>query len=104
MHRLTIQYAVPDDPQAFDTRYAESHVPLVLPVPGLRAFSWSKVRPMGGEQSVYLVAQLDFDDREAMKAALASPEMTAAGLDADDLGVPRVMFSGEVTTLPAARD
>ena len=96
MHRVTIQYAVPADPEAFDRRYAEGHVPLVLPVPGLRAFTTSKVRPMGGEQTVYMVAQLDFDDVEAMKAALASPEMAAAGRDADEIGVPRTMFSGDV--------
>jgi uncharacterized protein (TIGR02118 family) len=95
---LTIQYAVPSDPEAFDRRYAEGHVPLVRPVPGLRAFSWSKVRAMGpqGADPVYMVAQLDFDDLDAMKAGLASPEMAAAGADADEIGVPRTMFSGEV--------
>ncbi len=50
MYRVTIQYAVPEDPEAFDRRYAEGHVPLVLPVPGLRSFTWSKVRPMGGDR------------------------------------------------------
>ncbi|KQP65449.1 EthD family reductase [Nocardioides sp. Leaf285] len=98
MYRVTIQYAVPEDPEAFDRRYAEGHVPLVLPVPGLRSFTWSKVRPMGGDPAAgpYLVAQLDFDDREAMTAALSSPEMAAAGADADEIGVPRTMFAGEV--------
>jgi uncharacterized protein (TIGR02118 family) len=96
MYRVTIQYVVPEDPEAFDKRYAEGHVPLVLPVPGLRSFTYSKVRPMGGEQTVYMVAQLDFDDRDAMKAGLSSPEMAAAGADADEIGVSRTMFSGEV--------
>ena len=96
MHRVTIQYAVPADPAAFDTRYFDQHVPLVAPIPGLRAFSWSKPRPLGGEQSVYLVAQLDFDDADSLRAALASPEMQAAGADAAQLGVPMTMFSGEV--------
>ena len=63
MHRVTIQYDVPQDPEAFDERYFDHHVPLVAPIPGLRAFTWSKPRPLGGEQSVYLVAQLDFDGR-----------------------------------------
>ncbi len=96
MYRVTIQYDVPADPDAFDTRYVEGHVPLVLPVPGLRSFTYSKVTPMGGEQGVYWVAQLDFDDRDAMKAAMASPEMAAAGADADEIGVGRTMFGGEV--------
>lgn len=27
MYRMTIQYAVPDDPEAFDSRYIEGHLP-----------------------------------------------------------------------------
>jgi uncharacterized protein (TIGR02118 family) len=96
MHRVTIQYAVPEDPAAFDQHYFDRHVPLVAPVPGLRRFSWSKPRPLGGEQTVYLVAQLDFDDDVTLRAALSSAEMRAAGEDAARLGVPMTMFSGEV--------
>ena len=62
MHRVTIQYAVPEDPAAFDQRYFDQHVPLVATIPGLRAFSWSKPRPIGWATVVYLVAQLDFED------------------------------------------
>ncbi|PJJ57079.1 uncharacterized protein (TIGR02118 family) [Mumia flava] len=96
MHRITIQYAVPDDADAFDAHYFSAHVPLVAPVPGLRAFSWSKPRPLGGDPVVYLVAQLDFDDADAMKAALRSPEMGAAAADLRTLGVETTMFTGEV--------
>ncbi len=96
MHRVTIQYAVPSDPAAFDEHYFERHVPMLAPVPGLESFSWSKPRPLGGEQLVYLVAELDFADEETMKAALASPAMQATGADARSLGVRMTMFSGEV--------
>lgn len=96
MHRVTIQYAVPSDPEAFDERYFARHLPLVEPIPGLQGFSWSKPRPMGGEPTVYLVAQLDFADEAAMRTALSSPEMAAAGDDARSLGVPMTMFTGEV--------
>lgn len=96
MHRVTIQYAVPPDAAAFDEHYFTRHVPLVAPIPGLAAFTWSKPRPLGGTPNVYLVAQLDFLDADALKAALASPEMAAAGQDAAGLGVPMTMFSGEV--------
>ena len=96
MHRVTIQYDVPQDPEAFDERYFDHHVPLVAPIPGLRSFTWSKPRPLGGEQSVYLVAQLDFDGADVLDRALASSEMRAAGADAARLGVPMTMFVGEV--------
>lgn len=96
MHRVTIQYAVPDDPDAFDERYFERHLPLLGPIPGLRRFTWSKPRPLGGDPTVYLVAQLDFDDAAGLRAALGSAQMRAAGEDAARLGVPMTMFSGEV--------
>lgn len=98
MHRITIQYDVPADPEAFDAHYFTHHLPLVDPVPGLRSLSWSKPRPLGGGPEVYLVAQLDFDDAEAVRTALGSPEMAAAGKDAAALGVPMTMFTGEVVT------
>ncbi len=96
MHRVTIQYAVPADPEAFDERYFNRHVPLVTRVPGLRGFTWSRPKPLGGPHAVYLVAQLDFDDAESLRTALRSPEMEAAGADAADLGVAMTTFSGEV--------
>lgn len=99
MHRITIQYAVPTDPEAFDRRYLTDHVPLVLPIPGLRAFAWSKPRPLGGEPSIYLVAELDFDDEQTLLAALRSPEMAQAGEDAARLEVPMTMFRGEVVNV-----
>ena len=96
MHRVTIQYDVPQDPAAFDERYFDQHVPLVATIPGLRGFTWSKPRPLGGDHLVYLVAQLDFDDADSMKAALSSAEMQVVGADAAQLGVPMTMFRGEV--------
>ena len=96
MHRVTIQYAVPEDPDAFDRHYFDHHVDLVARIPGLRAFSWSKPRPLGGEPTVYLVAELDFDDADSLKQGAGSPEMQAAGEDAARLGVAMTMFSGEV--------
>lgn len=99
MHRATIMYSVPDDPEEFLRRYRDEHLPLVDPVPGLRRFSWSTPRCLGGTDApVFLVAELDFDDKEQMKAALGSPEMAAAGAHADELGVARVMYLGEVET------
>ena len=101
MHRMTIWYAVPEDPAGFDERYRSEHVPLVLPVPGLRAFTWSWPRSLGGPQTVHLVAELDFDDAEALQAALRSPEMTTAAEHAAGLGTAMTMFSGEVVAAGA---
>jgi len=98
MHRITIQYAVPTDIDSFDRHYFTEHVPLVAALPGLASFTWSKPRPLGGEQTIYLVAELDFADATALKTALKSSEMAAAGQDAAGLGVSMTMFAGEVVT------
>jgi uncharacterized protein (TIGR02118 family) len=99
VHRITVQYATPAAPAAFDRHFLETHVGLVLEVPGLRAFTWSKPQPLGGEVKVYLVAQLDFADTASLASAMSSPEMAAAGKDAAGLGVPMTMFAGEVAVV-----
>jgi len=96
MHRLTIQYAAPADPEAFDAHYFEQHVSLCKPLPGLRGASFSKPRALGPGETPYLVTELDFDDADALKAALRSPEMAAVAADAETLDAARVMFTGEV--------
>ena len=98
MHRLTIQYDAPADPEAFDRQYFERHVPLCKPLPGLAAMSFSKPRPLGPGAAPYLVAELDFVDGDALKAALRSPEMAAVANDAQTLQADRIMFTGEVTS------
>lgn len=97
MHRLTIQYDAPADPEAFDRQYFDQHVPLCKPLPGLVAMSFSKPRALGPGTAPYLIAQLDFADADALRTALRSPEMAAVGTDAETLPATRVMFTGEVT-------
>lgn len=98
MHRLTIQYDAPADPTAFDRQYFEQHVPLCMQLPGLVALTFSKPRALGPGTAPYLIAELDFADADALKAALRSPEMAAVGKDADSLAASRVMFTGEVSS------
>jgi uncharacterized protein (TIGR02118 family) len=98
MHRLTIHYQTPADPDAFDQQYFEQHVPLCRPLPGLRAAAFSKPRVLGEGVAPYLVAEFDFDDAAALKTALRSPEMAVVAADAQALPAARVMFTGEVIT------
>lgn len=97
MHRMTVQYGAPEDPAAFDAHYFDTHVPLCRSLPGLRAAAISKPRALGRGEVPYLVAELDWDDVDAFKAAMKSPEMAAVATDADTLAAPRVMFTAEVT-------
>ncbi|XVQ15723.1 EthD family reductase [Spirillospora sp. CA-255316] len=100
MHRVTVQYFSPADPAAFDEAYEARHVPLVRALPGLKSFTLSRPRPLGGE-GPYLVAELWFEDADALKTALTSPEMTAAAEDAATYDVASTaMYSGEVHEAP----
>ena len=92
MHRLTIQYAEPSDPAAFDRQYFDQHVALCKPLPGLRAAAFSKPRVLGRGACPYLVAELDFDSEEAMKESMGSPEGRAAGKDIRNFATGGVTF------------
>ncbi len=95
MHRVTVQYFEPADGAAFEAAYRERHVPLVHALPGVQRFTLS--RPRGGDGTPYLVAELWFEDLASMRAALASPEMAAAGADAETYDVARwTMHTAEV--------
>jgi uncharacterized protein (TIGR02118 family) len=96
MHRITILYGAPADPDAFERHYTEVHVPLASTLPGLRRFTRSHPRGLGGD-APYFVAELWFDDGEALKAAMTSPEMAETAADAQTFDVASMtMFTGEV--------
>jgi uncharacterized protein (TIGR02118 family) len=74
---------------AFERRYADDHMPLVHEVPGLRATRVGRVRrALGGDTDLYLIAELDFDDADALKAGLRSEAMTKAGAVLNDIARP----------------
>jgi uncharacterized protein (TIGR02118 family) len=83
MTTLLVLYRRPDGgPEVlatFERRYAEEHLPLVAQTPGLRATRIQRVSgALGGETDLVLVAAMDFDDRAALDAGLASDPMRAA--------------------------
>lgn len=84
MTTLLVLYRRPDggdDALAeFERRYADEHMPLVAETPGLRATRVQRVSgALGGETDLAIVTAMDFDDRAALDAGLASDAMRAAG-------------------------
>jgi uncharacterized protein (TIGR02118 family) len=66
--------------ETFERRYAAEHLPLVAQTPGLRATRVQRVtEALGGETDLVMVTAMDFDDRAALDAGLASDAMRAAG-------------------------
>lgn len=82
MVKLVALYKRPDDPEAFEHHYTETHLPLVRKMPGLRRLEAGRITgAVGGEAPYFLIAEMYFDDQEALRAALRSPEGRAAGED-----------------------
>ena len=83
MAEVVVTYKTPKDPAAFDTYYAETHIPLAKKMPGLRKFQVSQgtVATPAGPSGVYLIAMLTFDSMAAIQAAFGSPEGKAAAGD-----------------------
>jgi uncharacterized protein (TIGR02118 family) len=82
MAKLVALYKKPANPQEFDDRYFNGHVPLVNQIPGLKRCEVAKIlgTPMG-ESEYYLIAELYFDSIDALKAGMSSPEGKAAAKD-----------------------
>lgn len=82
MIKLIALYRRPADPAAFDKHYVEVHTPLVKKYPGLRKLEITKVTgaPIG-EAKFHLLCEMYFDDKNAMDAAMASPEGKAVVKD-----------------------
>ena len=82
MVRLLVLYDTPADPEAFDRHYREVHIPLAKQLPGLRRYTLSRnARPVRGDRSYYLIAELDWDDMDALRAAFASEVGQATSAD-----------------------
>jgi uncharacterized protein (TIGR02118 family) len=104
MYRVTVCYGQPSDPAAFDSHYAQVHVPLVRQVPGLAAFAAGRCAALDrSEPAYYFVATLDFATEADYRAALSSPEMGTAGADVASFATGGVtMFSQRLDDLTTA--
>jgi uncharacterized protein (TIGR02118 family) len=70
----------PDAEATFERRYRAEHLPLVAGTPGLRETRvWRVTTPLGAETDLILVTAMEFDERAALDAGLASDAMRAAG-------------------------
>lgn len=82
MVKLVALYKKPADVAAFEKHYKEIHTPLAKKMPGLRKLEVCHFTGSpGGEAKFHLMAEMYFDNADAMKTALGSPEGKAAGKD-----------------------
>ena len=83
MVKLVVLYGRPEDPDAFERYYADTHTPLVEAIPGLRRFEAARgvPTPDGTEVPYQRIAELTFDDLEALEAGRASDQGQATAND-----------------------
>ena len=82
MVKLIALYKKPADVKAFDEHYFGTHLPLADKIPGLKKVEISRIAgsPMG-ESEYHLMAELYFENMDALKAGMSSPEGKASGKD-----------------------
>jgi uncharacterized protein (TIGR02118 family) len=96
--RLIALYNQPRDLAAFDAHYRDVHAPLVRRYPGLRDLRLTRTDGVGGRPTpFYLVAEMVFDSRADLDAALASEPGVESGRDLRN-------FAGAGVTLLVADD
>jgi uncharacterized protein (TIGR02118 family) len=96
--RLVSLFSRPEDPAAFDRHYRETHTPIVLRYPRIREVRLSRVDPVGPRSApYYLVAEMVFDSRADLDAALASEPGIESARDLRN-------FAGAGVTLYAVDD
>jgi len=97
MSKLIALYRQPADPAAFDQAYFSTHIPLINKVPGLQKTSVTRfIRSIMGE-NFYMMAEMEFIDKDTLKAGMKSSEMAAAGdnLNSFAAGLVTLLFGEE---------
>lgn len=96
MHRMTVLYPQPSDPEHFRAYYTATHLPLAAKLPGLRAMRHSlDISAVEGDSPYFAIFEADFDSAEAMVAAMSSPEGVAVVAD-----VPNYSTGAQVIHFP----
>lgn len=95
--KLIALYKQPEDTQAFEDAYFNTHMPLISKVPGLQRTVITRFsRTLMGE-GFYMMAEMYFTDESSLKAGMKSPEMAAAGdnLNSFASGLVTLLFGRE---------
>jgi uncharacterized protein (TIGR02118 family) len=71
MVKLTVLYGHPDDPDAFEEYYANTHMPLVDKMPKLQRYEAARIgaTPDGSELPYYRIFEGYFEDMEQLQRA-----------------------------------
>ena len=97
MVRLIALFDQPEETDAFDAHYRDVHAPIVRRYPGLRDLRLTRPKAVDRSTAPYLMAEMSFDSREDLDAALSSEAGIESGRDLRN-------FAGAGVTLFIADD
>lgn len=87
MIKYVALYRTPEDAASFDASYFGTHVPLAEKTPGLvRAEIARVLKTVKGEEALHVMAELYFDDYDALKTAFKTQEWAASGANLAEWG------------------
>ncbi len=80
MVKAVVLYGLPENPDAFERHYADTHTGLAKAIPSLQRFEAARAvaTPDGSAVPYQRMAELTFEDMDALQAALGSQEGQAA--------------------------
>lgn len=93
-------YNTPEDPAAFERHYREVHIPLAKQLPGLRRYTIGRhAKLIRADEPYYLIAELEWDNMDALQKAFQSPQGQATSQDvanlASNAGVRSMVYEVE---------
>ncbi|SDP49663.1 EthD family reductase [Desulforhopalus singaporensis] len=100
MKKVTVLYNHPEDSEAFEKYYHETHLPLAATMKGIARLELTRFEagPDGSKPAYYRMAELYFSDDNQCQTTLGSPEGEATVADLSNFatgGVTVVMGSVE---------
>jgi uncharacterized protein (TIGR02118 family) len=94
MVKFVALYRRPSDVEQFEKRYWEEHIPLVRQFPNLKQLEVSRITWPVDDSPYFLMAELWYEDRDAMKESLRSEISQQAAAVLQDL-----VAAGDLTML-----
>ena len=81
--KLTVLYGHPEDPDAFEEYYANTHMPMVPKIPNLLRFEAARLvaGEGGSEPPYYRIFEAWFEDMDRLQSGMSSPEGQAPPAD-----------------------
>ncbi len=99
MIKMTLLYGQPEDADAFENYYTNTHMPIAAKIPGVERLELTRFgpNPDGTAPAYHRMAEMYFPTEDAAQAALGSPEGEAAVGDIPNFATGGVtMLSGAI--------